>query len=192
MKIGVLSLQGAYLKHMEILDRLKISSLPVRYKKDLDDIDALIIPGGESTALTKLIESQSLYEALSKFIDNKPVYGTCAGLILLSKKIDENKKVKPFKKLDITTKRNGWGSQVHSFTKQISLNISKKSFKGVFIRAPKISNFGSDVEVLSSIDESPIMVKQNKILATTFHPELSNDTRIHEYFINMVENAREN
>ena len=179
-------MQGAYLKHMEILDKLDIRSVSVRYKKDLDNIDALIIPGGESTALTKLIEGQSLYEPLSKFIDNKPVYGTCAGLILLSKKINENKKVKPFDKLDITTNRNGWGRQVHSFTKKISLKMSSECFKGIFIRAPKISNFGSGVEVLSSIGKSPVMVKQNKILATTFHPELSNDTRIHEYFINMV------
>ena len=192
MIIGVLSLQGAYLKHMEILNKLDIKSISIRYKEDLRNIDALIIPGGESTALTKLINSQNLYKALSDFIDNKPVYGTCAGLILLSKKINNNEKVKSFKKLDITAERNGWGRQVHSFTKDIALNISKDSFKGIFIRAPKISSFKKNVEVLSSIGNSPVMIKQDKILATTFHPELSDDTRIHEYFIEMVENARKN
>ena len=186
MKIGVLSLQGAYLKHIEILDRLNVDACEVRYKKDLNHIDALIIPGGESTALTKLIESQSLYEDLSKFVENKPVYGTCAGLILLSKNINGNKKVKAFKKLNISTKRNGWGRQVHSFIKNISIDISEDPFEAIFIRAPKISDCGANVEVLSSIENSPVMVKQNKILATTFHPELSNDTRIHEYFVDMV------
>tara|TARA_B100001142_G_scaffold322723_1_gene371562 strand:+ start:267 stop:839 length:573 start_codon:yes stop_codon:yes gene_type:complete len=188
LKIGVLSLQGAYLKHIEILNRLNVDAREVRYKKNLNDIDALIIPGGESTALTKLIESQSLYKDLSNFVDNKPVYGTCAGLILLSKKINGNEKVKSFKKLDISTNRNGWGRQVHSFIKNISIDISAEPFEGIFIRAPKISNCGTNVEVLSSIDNSPVMVKQNKILATTFHPELSNDTRIHKYFVDMVRN----
>ena len=186
MRIGVLSLQGAYLKHMEILDSINIKSVPVRYKNDLEKIDALIIPGGESTALSKLIDSESLYEHLKQFIDNKPVYGTCAGLILLSKSINENKIVKSFKKLDITITRNGWGRQVHSFTKEININIFNDYFKGVFIRAPKISNLNSEVEILSSIGKSPVMVKQNKILATTFHPELSGDSRIHEYFVEMI------
>ena len=130
-------MQGAYLKHMEILDRLDIKSTSIKYKEDLRNIDALIIPGGESTALTKLINSQGLYEALSDFIDIKPVYGTCAGLILLSKKINNNQKVKSFKKLDITAERNGWGRQVNSFTKNIALNISSDLFKGVFISAPQ-------------------------------------------------------
>ena len=186
MKIGVLSLQGDYEKHIKILKRLDIQTSKVRYKKDLLDIDGLIIPGGESTTLSNLIEKESLYKPLKEFISTHPVYGTCAGLILLSKNIENNSKVKSFKALDTTLARNGWGRQINSFSKDISIKIFKNKYKGIFIRAPKISDCGDSVNILSILNDSPIMIQQNKILGTTFHPELTDDTRIHEYFIELV------
>jgi len=187
LKIGVLSLQGDYEKHLDILKRLNIKTLKVRYKKDLLNIDALIIPGGESSTLSKLIEKESLYTPLKKFISKYPVYGTCAGLILLSQSIKNNREVRSFKALDISLVRNGWGRQINSFSKEISIKVFKNKYRGVFIRAPKISNCGHTIDVLSVLNDSPIMIRQNKILGTTFHPELTNDTRIHEYFIKMVD-----
>ena len=186
MKIGVLSLQGGYEKHIDILERLNIQTSKVKYKKDLLNIDALIIPGGESSALSNLIEKESLYTPLKKFISKYPVYGTCAGLILLSKSIENNNKVRSFDVLNITLTRNGWGRQINSFSKNISIKIFKNKYKGIFIRAPKISNCGNSIDILSVLNNSPVMIQQNKILGTTFHPELTDDTRIHEYFIKMV------
>jgi 5'-phosphate synthase pdxT subunit len=186
LRIGVLSLQGDYQKHVDILKSLNIRTLKVRYKEDLEDIDALIIPGGESSTLSKLIEKESLYSPLKNFIGAYPVYGSCAGLILLSRSIEKEDRIKSFNVLDISLIRNGWGRQINSFSKDIMIETFKNKFKGIFIRAPKILKCGSSINVLSMVDNSPVMIRQNKILGTTFHPELTNDTRIHQYFTNMV------
>ena len=143
MNIGVLSLQGAFLKHMQLLKTIGVNPIQVRYEEDLLNLHGLIIPGGESTVLSKLIMRQSLYEPLEKFMSKYPVYGTCAGLILLSRIIENNKKVKSFEKLDISVKRNAWGRQINSFITHLNIKEFGKPFKGIFIRAPKIKKVSS-------------------------------------------------
>jgi 5'-phosphate synthase pdxT subunit len=190
LKIGVLSLQGDYQNHINRLRELSIDSKKVRYPNDLDSLDGLIIPGGESTTMSKLIDREGLYEVINNFINTKPVYGTCAGLILLSSIIKNNnqlkKNIKSFKVLDIEIERNGWGRQINSFIKEIKIKPFKKKYKAIFIRAPKIKSLNKDIEILSKFSDTPVMIKKGHILGTTFHPELTDDKRIHEYFINMI------
>ena len=193
MKIGVLSLQGDYLNHINTLKELDVSYCKVRYSSDLDCIDGLIIPGGESTAIYNLIEKENLYDKILEFINTKPVYGTCAGLILLSKVILNNnytKNIKSFNALDIEIERNGWGRQINSFIEEVKIKPFDEKFRAIFIRAPKIKSVNKDVEVLSEFEGTPIMVRKDNILGTTFHPELTNDIRIHNYFSNIVENHK--
>jgi len=189
LEIGVLSLQGDYINHINVLKTCNINAREVKYAADFNSIDALIIPGGESTAISNLIEKQNLYEVINEFINIKPVYGTCAGLILLASIITNNnqsKKIKSFKILDMEIERNGWGRQVNSFTEKVEVKSFKEKFKALFIRAPKIKSLNKNIEVLSRVLDTPIMIKKKHILGTTFHPELTEDIRIHEYFINMV------
>jgi len=189
LKVGVLSLQGGYQKHIEILSDIGINIKKVRYEDDFENIDGLIIPGGESTTFSKLIQKENLHKRLLKFIDEKPVYGTCAGLILMSNKISNNTSVETFNMFGITVLKNGWGRQVDSFVEEVDIEKFDKKFKAIFIRAPKILNSNNNVEVLSTYMDSPIMVKSGKLLGTTFHPELTGDSRIHEYFINMIKES---
>jgi len=190
LKIGVLSLQGDFKNHIDILKELNINVKKVRYSNDFDSLDGLIIPGGESTAISNLIVKQGLYEVIEKFVNTKPVYGTCAGLILLSSRImDSNnlkKNINLFKVLDIEIERNGWGRQIDSFVQEIKIKPFKKDYKAIFIRAPKIKSLDKSIEVLSKFLDTPVMIKKGYILGTTFHPELTKDIRVHEYFINMV------
>jgi len=186
----VLSLQGDFKNHIDILKELNINVKKVRYSNDFDSLDGLIIPGGESTAISNLIVKQGLYEVIEKFVNTKPVYGTCAGLILLSSRImDSNnlkKNINLFKVLDIEIERNGWGRQIDSFVQEIKIKPFKKDYKAIFIRAPKIKSLDKSIEVLSKFLDTPVMIKKGYILGTTFHPELTKDIRVHEYFINMV------
>jgi len=190
LEIGVLSLQGDFKNHIDILKELNINVKKVRYSNDFDSLDGLIIPGGESTAISNLIVKQGLYEVIEKFVNTKPVYGTCAGLILLSSRImDSNnlkKNINLFKVLDIEIERNGWGRQIDSFVQEIKIKPFKKDYKAIFIRAPKIKSLDKSIEVLSKFLDTPVMIKKGYILGTTFHPELTKDIRVHEYFINMV------
>ena len=198
MIIGVLALQGAFQKHIDMLNRLKVSTEKVRYSSDFTDIDALIIPGGESTTLSKLIINENLFKIILEFTSKKPVFGTCAGLILLSKKTQNNTKIISFKALDVKVERNGWGRQINSFETTVNLKIDNDescNFNGMFIRAPKIISCDGSTKVLSSLNGSPVMVRDGMTLGTTFHPELTDDLKIHEYFINMIkeyENIRKN
>ena len=186
----MLSLQGDFKNHIDILKELNINVKKVRYFNDFDSLDGLIIPGGESTAISNLIVKQGLYEVIEKFVNTKPVYGTCAGLILLSSRImDSNnlkKNINLFKVLDIEIERNGWGRQIDSFVQEIKIKPFKKDYKAIFIRAPKIKSLDKSIEVLSKFLDTPVMIKKGYILGTTFHPELTKDIRVHEYFINMV------
>ena len=186
----MLSLQGDFKNHIDILKELNINAKEVRYSNDFDSLDGLIIPGGESTAISNLIVKQGLYEVIEKFVNTKPVYGTCAGLILLSSRImDSNnfkKNINLFKVLDIEIERNGWGRQIDSFVQEIKIKPFKKDYKAIFIRAPKIKSLDKSIEVLSKFLDTPVMIKKGYILGTTFHPELTKDIRVHEYFINMV------
>lgn len=185
--VGVLALQGAFAKHAAVLQSLCVKVQLVRSSEELQRCDALIIPGGESTTMLKHIDRMGLKEPLCSFAEKKPVLGTCAGLILLAQEVNDLT-VLPLKILDIHVVRNGYGRQVESFSAAISLALpsSKKPFHALFIRAPRIKACGADVEVLATWNSEPVFVQQNRILATTFHPELTDDPCIHRHFLSLL------
>lgn len=186
MKIAVLALQGAFIEHEQMLARLGVSSFEIRQKKDLDQsFDGLIIPGGESTVQGKLMRDLALFAPLKARIEvGLPVFGTCAGLLLLAKKI-ENDDRRHFATMDIAAKRNAYGRQLGSF-------YTEAEFKGIgkipmtFIRAPYIASVSDEVEVLATVDGKIVAAKQANQLVTSFHPELNEDLSVHRYFLNMV------
>ena len=182
--IGVLALQGDFAKHQAMLRLLPVDTTLVKKPEDLHNCAGLIIPGGESTTLTKLLQQGELYEPICEFAKENPIMGTCAGAIMVASSVDD-KRIKPLQLLDIAIARNAYGRQIDSFSTQVEMTFlpGSKSFKTVFIRAPKIEKVGSQVEVLLELHGSPIMVQENKILALTFHPELTSDVRIHRYFL---------
>jgi 5'-phosphate synthase pdxT subunit len=186
MNVGVLGLQGDFREHLSLLARLSAKTRDVRTVEDLESVDALILPGGESTALARLMEKSGLAQALQEHHRNgMPLYGTCAGMILLAKEVLE-KKPKGLGLIDITVLRNAYGRQIDSFEADLQIqNIG--AFHAVFIRAPKITRCGSHVEVLAEYDGVPVLARQRNVLVSSFHPELTDDTRIHEYFLRMVE-----
>lgn len=181
--IGVLALQGGFIEHIHALDKLGADSFEIRKKTDLDGrkIDGLILPGGESTVIGKLLRETGLFDPIKDMIDGGvPVFGTCAGLILLAKKIENNDNVY-FGAIDITAKRNAFGRQLGSFhTDEEFLGIGRVPM--TFIRAPYIETAADDVEILSSVNGSIIAAKQKNVLVTAFHPELTDDLRVYEYF----------
>lgn len=186
--IGVLALQGAFAKHIEMLKSLSIKTKEVRTPKDLVECDALIIPGGESTTISKQIRYIHLEEPIREFAKKKPLFGTCAGLILMSSQVDKGE-VQPFKILDVSVERNAYGRQIESFEAEVEVFLDKplrQTFPAIFIRAPKITHCGQEVEVLSQYRNEPILIRQGKHLAATFHPELSGQNTIHRYFYKMV------
>ena len=181
--IGVLGLQGAYAKHADVLKSLGIQPINIRQSHELQSCDGLIIPGGESTTMTKLIYENEIYDSLVQFAREKPVFGTCAGMILMATRIDDER-VKTLNLINMTVDRNAYGSQVDSFIQEINVMANGDSFsmRGIFIRAPRITNLGEGVEVLAYIDQEPVLVRQGHHIAAAFHPELTNETRIHHYF----------
>jgi len=183
LTIGVLGLQGAFAKHMAMLEKLNIQTVQVRYPQELDHCDGLILPGGESTTMSKLIDEMNIRERLSQF--DRPVFGTCAGAILMSEDSGDSR-VPTFKKVPVKAQRNAWGRQLESFTAEIDLSFDAEPFKAVFIRAPKLSGLAKGVEVLGKFKDEIVLVQYKNVLLSTFHPELTNDTRIHEYFIKLV------
>ncbi len=188
MRIGVLGLQGDFREHVEMLSLMGVETLVVKLPEDLDLVDGLIIPGGESTTMGRVMENMRIREPLVKKIEQGlPVYGTCAGMILLSRKVVDH--VQPLLGvLDIEIERNAYGRQVESFEVDLSIPaVGEKPFRAVFIRAPKVVKHGARVEVLAEYNKDPILVREGNILASSFHPELTQDTRIHEYFLRMVE-----
>ncbi len=189
MKIGVLGMQGDIEEHLAIMEKIGIDAVRVKSVKTLEGVDGLIMPGGESTTMLKLLKLTGLFEALKEKIKHGfPVYGTCAGLILLAKKV-EHPEQDSLGILDLSVSRNGYGRQIDSFSAKISIPvIGEKAFEAVFIRAPVITKVGK-VEVLATYNNEPVFVKDGNVIASTFHPELSNDTRIHSFFLEMVENA---
>jgi 5'-phosphate synthase pdxT subunit len=185
MKIGVLALQGDFDAHRKRLEELGAEVVLVRNPAQLDAIDGLIIPGGESSTFLKLLGEAGL-EKLKQFVRLKPTFGTCAGAILLAKEV-ENPNQAGLGAIDITVQRNAYGRQLDS-------SIREGLFQGsptemVFIRAPKISRLGSGVEVLATEGDDPVVVRQGNVMAATFHPELSTDGRIHAEFLNQVRNG---
>ncbi len=189
MKIGVLALQGAFYEHEKCMERLGATTVEIRRLSQFtDDLDGLILPGGESTVMGKLLLEEELKEPVKKAIEKGlPVFGTCAGMILLAKKISGDDTVH-LGVLDAVVKRNAYGRQLASFQ-------TVADFKGVgkipmtFIRAPYFESVGDGVEVLSVVDGNIVAVRQNNILATAFHPELTGDLRVHEYFFDMVKSS---
>ncbi len=191
MKIGVLGMQGDIEEHLATLEKLNVDAFRVKSSKALDMIDGLIIPGGESTTMLRLLKLTGLFEKLKNMIQKGlPVYGTCAGMILLSKKIVSHAEQDSLNILDISVNRNGYGRQVESFEADLSIPLlGNKPFRAIFIRAPLIVKMGKDIEILASYDGSPVMVRNGNVMASSFHPELSGDLRIHELFLRMVKNA---
>lgn len=192
MKIGVLALQGAFIEHINMLKKLNVETVEIRNSNDLDiKVDGIIIPGGESTVMRKLLKEFNMYEKLQNLLKNNlPVFGTCAGLILLAKTLD-GKSEDTLKIINIDVKRNAYGRQTGSFSINSKFaNID--DFYMTFIRAPYINNVKDGVEVLSVVDGNIVAAKENNILVTAFHPELDQDTRIHEFFIEMVKNSKNN
>jgi len=180
-KIGILALQGDYEKHAKILDKLGLDPILVRYPIELLDIEGLIIPGGESTTLTHLMKRMDFYEAITDFADEKPILGTCAGLIMMAKVVNHSL-VKPLKLLDIEVNRNGYGRQIHSFTEYlpIQLNDHLENIPVTFIRAPKITKTGESVEILAEYNGEICAVKQGRHIGLAFHPELDGISIFHK------------
>lgn len=197
--IGVLALQGAFARHMKVLESLGVSSVEVREPDNLAGIDGLVIPGGESTTISKMLVRWNLLEPLKNLIENgMPVFGTCAGLILLADHLVDWDNLPRFGGLNLTVARNAYGRQIDSFEAALEINIpgasvlSESPFTGVFIRAPRIvaDGVGKGVEVLCSFEGCPVLVRQGNILGASFHPELTGDNRLHEWFLsNMVTGA---
>jgi 5'-phosphate synthase pdxT subunit len=178
--IGILGLQGAFHKHQQLLERLSVGTAIIRYPEQIKQCDGLIIPGGESTTMTKLIRQMELFEPIKNF--DKPIFGTCAGAILLS--VDANdSQIDTFGKIPVSTRRNAYGRQVESFKENICIKGFESDFPAVFIRAPKFTDIDSSVEILSSLNGEPILLQYKNILLSSFHPELTSDTRIHELWL---------
>ena len=185
-KIGVLELQGNYALHHKIFSDLGISSKGIKSAKDLDNVDGLVIPGGESTTISLLLDTFDLRIPIKNFAKENPIMGTCAGLIMMSKSIKGDKKVRPLKILDITVDRNAYGRQIMSCKEPVSfrLNDQKIEMIATLIRAPKIISTNDSVNILAMIDSSPAVVMQGRLLGISFHPELDGVTIFHEILFN--------
>jgi len=190
MQVGVLALQGAFAAHSDCLTSIGVQSIEVRNPEQLSSVDALLMPGGESSTMSQLMESSGLFDPIAtRIADGMPVFGTCAGMILLASEIlDGRSDQRSFSAIDISVRRNAFGRQVDSF--EATINSSVGDFHGVFIRAPRIERVGDQVEVLGSINDEPVLVRQGNVLAASFHPELSNDARLHEYFVSITANKK--
>ena len=189
MKVGVLALQGDVREHIDSLLTCEVEALPVRRASEIESIDALVLPGGESTTIAQLAEVFGIFELLKNKINSgMPVYGSCAGMILLADQIlDAKQGQKSFGGLDITVRRNAFGRQVDSFESDIAFDDgSDQLIRAVFIRAPWVEKVSDTVQVLASIDSHPVAVRSKTALATSFHPEITGDNRIHRYFIEQV------
>jgi len=190
MKIGVLALQGDFDAHRKRLERLGAEVVLVKKPEQLDDIDGLVIPGGESGTFLKLL-GEAGFEKLKQFVSAKPTFGTCAGAILLASEV-ENPKQAGLGAIDIGIRRNAYGRQVDSSIREGQLlqeKLGTSSLEMVFIRAPKIERVGPGVVVMATEGCDPVAVRQGKVMAATFHPELSDDTRVHQAFLDMVRNG---
>jgi 5'-phosphate synthase pdxT subunit len=176
LRIGVLAVQGNFREHAAVLRRLGAEPVEVRLPGELAGLDGLILPGGESTAITRLMRLYGLDEALRAF--DAPIFGTCAGMIVLDRE--------HLGLADIRAARNAFGRQVHSFEADLDLGHGDEPVRAVFIRAPWIEDWGPDVEILAAVDGHPVLARDGRILVAAFHPELTDDTRIHELFLNLV------
>ena len=191
MKIGVLALQGDFDRHAKALQRCGVQAIEVRKPAELGDVDGLIIPGGESTTLLKLMDAWGFVPALEKFHgEGRPIFGTCAGLILLARDV-ENPRQFSLGFIDVGVERNGYGRQRESFEAYGSANLERRAtpVEMVFIRAPRIRRVGAGVDTLATFRDEPVMARQGSVLVATFHPELTDDPTVHQYFCEMVSRA---
>ena len=188
MTIGILGIQGSREEHAEILKKLKIDYSYMRTPQELEKVKGLIIPGGESTSIGMLMKRNKLASALKQRIhQGMPVYGTCAGAILMAKKFSGEEKADTLAVMDIEIIRNAYGGQLDSFVSEIEIPVlGKTPFEAVFIRAPKIIATSKNVEILAECEGSTVMAKEGNLLVSTFHPELTDDSRVHKYFLKMV------
>jgi 5'-phosphate synthase pdxT subunit len=189
LRIGVLALQGNYARHAQAFDDLDQPIVEVRHVREVEDLDGLIIPGGETTTLLNLMQDEPWFEALGEFYARGgALFGTCAGAILLSREVHDP--VQPsLGLLDATIRRNAFGRQIDSFEARIGLAGSDQPLTAVFIRAPRFEQIGSDVDVLARLDDEPVLLRQGQILAATFHPELTTDRQLQRMFIEMAGRA---
>jgi pyridoxal 5'-phosphate synthase pdxT subunit len=176
MRVGVLAVQGNFREHLAVLRRLGVDAVEVRKPEELEALDGLVIPGGESTAIRRLIRLYGLEEAIARF--DRPVFGTCAGMILLDRA--------HLDLVDVAVERNAYGRQVASFEADLRLEGEDDPLRGVFIRAPRVAEAGPDVEVLAEHEGEPVLLRDGRYLVASFHPELTDDTRVHERFLEMV------
>jgi 5'-phosphate synthase pdxT subunit len=192
MKIGVLAAQGAFIEHIKSLQRLDIEAVPVRLPGELRGVDGLIIPGGESTSISRLMSAYDLMKAIVTMVGGGlPVFGTCAGMILMAKQITGNG-APSLQLMDIVVRRNAFGRQVDSFEAELQIPaLGGEAFPGVFIRAPLIERCSDGVEVLACLTDGTIVAaRQGKLLGTAFHPELTDDMRLHRYFLDIISGDR--
>jgi 5'-phosphate synthase pdxT subunit len=176
VRIGVLAVQGNFREHLAMLRSLGAQVLEVRKAEELEGLDGLVIPGGESTAITRLMRLYGLEDAIRRF--ERPVFGTCAGMILLARD--------RLGLVDVGVRRNAYGRQVASFEADLELAGEERPLRGVFIRAPRVVDAGPDVEVLAELDSEPVLLRQGRFLVASFHPELTDDPRVHERFLELV------
>jgi 5'-phosphate synthase pdxT subunit len=189
VKVGILALQGAFREHREVLDALGVESIDVRVAEDLGALDAVILPGGESTTMNRLLDTSGVREPLAAALgDGLPAFGTCAGLILLATDVlDGRPDQRPLGVLDLSVRRNGYGRQRDSFEAPLEVrDLTGGPFPGVFIRAPVVTSCGSGTEVLARHEDVPVLVRTGPVWASAFHPELSGDLRLHQRFLEEV------
>lgn len=192
-RIGVLALQGAFAEHISVLTKLGTQAVAVRLPDELEGIDGLIIPGGESTTIGKMMRAYNLADPLKKLVKaGLPVLGTCAGMILLADKVSGLNGY-ALGVMDISIQRNAFGRQVNSFEADLSIPVlGSAPFHAVFIRAPRIENTGSGVDILARLEDgTPVAAQNGNILVAAFHPELTDDARLHAYFLDMVKNKKQ-
>ena len=194
MLIGVLAIQGDFIEHINILQTLGVECREIRLPEQLSDVDGLIIPGGESTTLSRLLTRYDLRQPIKQLAtDGKPLWGTCAGMIMMASEITENDPV-PLEIMDIGVQRNAFGRQIDSFEQELEITgFDEIPYHAIFIRAPVIKRVGSGVSVMASLqDGRPVAVQQANLMATSFHPELTKDSRFHTHFLNLNSNRTVN
>ena len=194
MLIGVLAIQGDFIEHINILQTLGVECREIRLPEQLSDVDGLIIPGCESTTLSRLLTRYDLRQPIKKLAtDGKPLWGTCAGMIMLASEITENDPV-PLEIMDIGVQRNAFGRQIDSFEQELEITgFDETPYHAIFIRAPVIKRVGSGVSIMASLqDGRPVAVQQANLMATSFHPELTKDSRFHTHFLNLNSNRTVN
>ncbi len=180
IKIGVLGIQGAFAKHISMLKNIGVQAEAVKYPEQIDQFDGLIIPGGESTTMSKFFDEIKIRSKLINF--DKPIFGTCAGAILLSRNTADPL-VNSLNLVPIDANRNAYGRQTESFISDINLEFDSKPFRAIFIRAPKLSNPAPEVQIMGTFNDDIVLVRYRNVLLSTFHPELTDDSRIHRYFL---------